>query len=180
MFRYFTYSGSYRWIGVLNKLVMSYNHTIHRSLPPSMTPSEASLSKNVRQVWEHQEKRQPIPSSQALKSFRKKLNVGDFVRISSVKGIFAKGYTANWSEEIFSIVDIDERSLPVMYKIVDSNKEILKGKFYKEELQKVTQPTSYAIEKLFPNRKKQNGKQMRLASLVGYLGKHWVYDIHKL
>ena len=32
-----------------------------------------------------------------------KFNVGDHVRISKYKNIFAKGYTPNWSEEIFVI-----------------------------------------------------------------------------
>ena len=29
--------------------------------------------------------------------------VGDYVRISKYKNIFAKGYTPNWSEEVFVI-----------------------------------------------------------------------------
>ena len=32
-----------------------------------------------------------------------KFKVGDHVRISKYKNIFAKGYTPNWSEEIFFI-----------------------------------------------------------------------------
>ena len=32
-----------------------------------------------------------------------KLKVGDHVRISKYKNIFAKGYTPNWSEEVFEI-----------------------------------------------------------------------------
>ena len=32
-----------------------------------------------------------------------KFKVGDHVRISKYKNIFAKGYTANWSEEVFVI-----------------------------------------------------------------------------
>ena len=32
-----------------------------------------------------------------------KFQVGDQVRISKYKNIFAKGYTTNWSEEIFVI-----------------------------------------------------------------------------
>ena len=32
-----------------------------------------------------------------------KFKVGDYVRISKYKNIFAKGYMSNWSEEIFTI-----------------------------------------------------------------------------
>ena len=32
-----------------------------------------------------------------------KFKVGDYIRISKYKNIFAKGYTPNWSEEVFGI-----------------------------------------------------------------------------
>ena len=32
-----------------------------------------------------------------------KFNIGDHVRISKYKNIFVKGYTPNWSEEVFVI-----------------------------------------------------------------------------
>ena len=32
-----------------------------------------------------------------------KLKVGDHVRISKHKNIFAKGYTTNWSEQVFVV-----------------------------------------------------------------------------
>ena len=35
-----------------------------------------------------------------------KFKVGDHVRISKHKNIFAEGYTPNWSEEIFVIKEI--------------------------------------------------------------------------
>ena len=35
-----------------------------------------------------------------------KFKVGDYVRISKYKNIFAKGYALNWSEEVFVISKI--------------------------------------------------------------------------
>ena len=35
-----------------------------------------------------------------------KIKVGDHVRISKDKNIFAKGYTPNWSEEVFVIKEV--------------------------------------------------------------------------
>ena len=35
-----------------------------------------------------------------------KFKVGDYVRISKYKNIFAKGYTPNWSEEVFVITKL--------------------------------------------------------------------------
>ena len=37
-----------------------------------------------------------------------RFNVGDRVRISKFKNIFAKGYTPNWSREIFIVNKIND------------------------------------------------------------------------
>ena len=51
-----------------------------------------------------------------------KFKVGDHVRISQYKNIFAKGYTPDWSEEIFVIKKI-ENTVPWTYIINDLNGE---------------------------------------------------------
>ena len=51
-----------------------------------------------------------------------KFKVGDHVRISKYKNIFAKGYTPNWSEEIFVIKEIKNK-VPWTIVINDLNKE---------------------------------------------------------
>jgi hypothetical protein len=58
------------------------------------------------------------------------------VRISVVKGKFEKGYTPNWSKEVFKIIEVDKSDNPVMYQLEDLEGELIKGKFYNEELQK--------------------------------------------
>ena len=35
-----------------------------------------------------------------------KFKVGDYVRISKYKNIFAKGYMPNWSEEVFVVHEV--------------------------------------------------------------------------
>ena len=47
-----------------------------------------------------------------------KFKAGDHVRISKYKNIFAKGYTPNWSKEIFVIKEI-EITVPWTYVIID-------------------------------------------------------------
>ena len=37
-----------------------------------------------------------------------KFKVGDHVRISKYKNIFANGYTQNWSEEVFAVSKIKD------------------------------------------------------------------------
>ena len=57
------------------------------------------------------------------------------VRISKFKNIFAKGYTPNWSKEIF-IVDKINDIVPYTYNIKDLNDKEIIGSFYDRELQK--------------------------------------------
>ena len=51
-----------------------------------------------------------------------KFKVGDYVRISKYKNIFAKGYAPNWLEEIFVIKKV-KNTVPWTYVINDLNAE---------------------------------------------------------
>ena len=75
-----------------------------------------------------------------------KFQVGDHVRISKYKNIFAKGYTSNWSEEIFVIKKI-KITAPWTYVINDLNGKEIIGTFYEKELQKTNQE-EFRIEKV--------------------------------
>ena len=57
-----------------------------------------------------------------------KFKVGDNVRFSKYKNIFAKGYTPNWSEEVFIINEIKNK-VPWTYAIRDLNGEEITGSF---------------------------------------------------
>ena len=75
-----------------------------------------------------------------------KCKVGDRVRISKYKNIFAKGYTPNWSEEGFVIKKVKNK-VPWTYLINDLNGEKIIGTFYEKELQKTNQE-EFRIEKV--------------------------------
>ena len=64
-----------------------------------------------------------------------RFKVGDRVRISKFKDIFAKRYTPNWSTEIFIINKIYD-TVPHTYNLKDLNDEKIIGSFYDRELQK--------------------------------------------
>ena len=64
-----------------------------------------------------------------------RFKVGDRVRISKFKNIFAKGCTPNWSKEIFIVNKIND-TVPYTYNIKDLNNEEIIGSFYDRELQK--------------------------------------------
>ena len=75
-----------------------------------------------------------------------KFKVGDHVRISKYKNIIAKGYTPNWSEEVFVIKKV-RNTVPWTYVISDLKDEEIIGIFYEIEPQKTNQQ-EFRIEKL--------------------------------
>ena len=79
-----------------------------------------------------------------------KFKVGDRVRISKYKNIFAKGYTPNWSEEVFVIKKV-KNTVPWTYVINDLNGEEIMGTFYEKELQKTNQE-EFRIENVIKRR----------------------------
>ena len=67
-----------------------------------------------------------------------RFKVGDHVRISKYKNIFAEGYTLNCSEEVFMIKKV-KNTVPWKYVINDLNGEEIIGTFYGKELKKTNQ-----------------------------------------
>ena len=70
-----------------------------------------------------------------------KFKVGDRVRISNYKNVFAKGYVPNWSEEVF-VVNKIKNTVPWTYEINYLNDEEIVGSFYEKELQKQVKKNS--------------------------------------
>ena len=62
-----------------------------------------------------------------------KFKSDDRVRITKYKNIFSKGYTKNWSREIF-IIDSVRKTNPWTYKIKDLNGEKIIGSFCEKKL----------------------------------------------
>ena len=70
----------------------------------------------------------------------------DHVTISKYKNIFAKGYTRNWSEEVFVVTKI-KNTVSWTYVVSDLNGEEITGNFYEKELQKTSQE-EFRMEKV--------------------------------
>ena len=75
-----------------------------------------------------------------------KFKVGDHVRISKYKNIFARGYAPNCSEEIFVVKKI-KNTVPWTYVISDLDGEEIVGSFYEKVLQNANQK-EFRIEKV--------------------------------
>ena len=99
-----------------------------------------------------------------LKPGKPKFQIGDKVRISRYKRkVFDKGYTPNWTEEIF-VIDKIIPTKPVTYNIVDLMGEPITGSFYEKDLQKAKQQT-FRVEKVI---RRDNKKSMTLVKWSGY------------
>ena len=95
-----TATGKNVYYDVLDGVVNKYNNTKYSTI--KMKPVDVKNNKRVY-IDEHNEK-------------DSKFKVGDRVRISKFKNIFAKGYAFNWRSEIF-IVDKINDTVPYTYKI---------------------------------------------------------------
>ena len=100
---------------MLPKLVKAYNNTRHSSI--KMMPVEASKKKNEGLVYFN------LYGDMEPLSSKPKFKVGDMIGISKYKRkVFDKGYTPNWTEEVFP-VDAIQYTNPITYKLRDLNNE---------------------------------------------------------
>ena len=131
IYKYMTFISKHVYIDKLDDIVDEYNNIYHRTI--KMKPIDA---KNNTYIKIDKEVNDNDP----------KFKVGDHVRTSKYKSIFAKGYTPNWSEEVFVIKEI-KNTVPWTYVINDVNGQEIIGKFYEKELQKLDQQ-EFRIEKV--------------------------------
>ena len=120
IYKYMTAISKNVYIDKLNDMVNEYNNTYHRAI--KMKPVGV---KDNTYIYFKKEVNDKDP----------KYKVGDHVRISKYKNIFAKGYTPNWSEEVFVIKKV-KNTVPWTYAISDLKSEEIIGTFYEKELQK--------------------------------------------
>ena len=116
--KYMTLVSKNMYIDKLNDIVGEYNNKYHRTI--KMKPVD---------VKDHTY----IDFKKEVIDKDPKFKVGDHVRISKYKYIFAKGYTPNWSEEVFVVSQI-KNTVSISYVINDLNGEEIIGTFHDKEL----------------------------------------------
>ena len=107
---------------MLGDIVNKYNNTVHRTIKMK---SIDITSDSYADYNEDSNKKDP------------KLKVGNHVKISKYKNIFAKWYTPNWSEEAF-VVSKTKNTVPWTDVTSDLNGEPTIGSLYEKELQKTS------------------------------------------
>ena len=111
------------YFDVLDDTVNKYNSTVHKTI--KKTPSDVT-DDSYAEYDEDFNKKYP------------KFKVGDSVRISKSKNIFAKGYAPNWSGEVFVVFKI-KNIVPWTYVVSDLIGEDITGSFYEKKLQRMSQ-----------------------------------------
>lgn len=160
MWKQFSLNGSYNWIENIQNLVDKYNSTVHRTI--KMRPRDVNL-KNEKHLL------QTVYSK--IKIFpRPKFKVNDKVRISKYKHVFEKGYTPNWTTEVFKIKTV-KKTNPVTYVLEDYRNNNIQGSFYEQELIKAKHPDVYLVQKVL----KQKGSKLYVKWL-GFSNEHnsWI------
>ena len=106
------------YIDELDDIVNEYDDTFHRTI--KMKP--ADVKDNAY-----------IDFNKEINDKDPKFKVGDHVRSSKYKNIFTKGYTPNWSEEVFVIKEV-RKTVSWTYVISDLNGEEIVGTTYEKQL----------------------------------------------
>lgn len=137
----FSLRGTYKWLDILPDLVAAYNDTKHRTI--AMKPKDVTAA-NVETLIKRCSQ---DPRNRRVLKFK----IGDKVRVSKNKHVFEKGYTPNWTTEIFTVNQVMS-TIPVTYKLKDYQDEPIAGGFYEEELLKAKYPDVYLVEKVLKKR----------------------------
>jgi transposase InsO family protein len=179
MYRYFTYKRSYNYLDVIEQLVQNYNNTPHRSLF-LMPPSEINEN-NQAKIWKKIYVDRYSKTKKSLKGKKPtyKFKVKDLVRVSLIRGSFARSYHEKWSREINIIKSRFHQSGIPSYRLTDYHEEVLEGIFYENELQLVhkNKDNLWVVDKVLKRRTYRKKKQS-LVSFEGWRPKfnEWVND----
>ena len=121
IWKYFTDKQTKRWVDKLSDFQSTYNNTYHRVI--KRAPNQVT--------WENRKEVFKVMYPEIHDRIKCRLRVGDRVRVALRKSIFEKGYTQNWSKEIFTIFKVKQRAGVCWYRIKDQAGNLYpKGKYY--------------------------------------------------
>ena len=169
LWTYMTAKASNRWVDVLPDLMHSYNHSRHRSI--GMAPADVRKTDEDR-LWVRL-----YGDGDTIRKRIKRVPNDTMVRVNRSKRLFEKGFMRNWSEEHFTVSGRSADSRRPVYKLKDYEGEEVKGVWYPEEIQPITE-NEYRIERVIKRRRGANGKPEQFVKWLGWPEKFnsWVSD----
>lgn len=150
MYKYFTQNLTHRYVDKLQDFTKAYNNGFHRSI--QMSPVEVTKERE-RKVY-----RTLYEERVESKRKRHKYKIGDFVRLIHYKRPFTREYEERWTGEIFKITGRLKKDGIPLYNLEDYSGEPILGTFYESELQVVTPPETFKIEKIIKTRRRRRGQ----------------------
>ena len=120
IYKYLTSMSKNVYIDKLDDIVGEYHNTYHRTI--KMKPVDVKDNTHIDFEKEFNDK-------------NRKFKIGDHVKISKYKNIFAKGYTKNWSENLFVIKKV-KKTDPWTYFINELNVGEIVGKILRKRTAK--------------------------------------------
>ena len=170
LYQYLTHHRTDRYLDVLPQIQATYNSRVHRII--GMTPMEATKEANQYTLRNRQEQR-------FMKFFPKqspKFKPGMLVRVSKTKGLFSRGFTPRFQQEIFRIKDISNMPIPTYTLETYDRDETLRGNFYGSEITQVKDPETFAIESILKERqpRKKGEEKQYLVKWEGYSKPTWI------
>ena len=136
IYKYMTSISESVYIDKLDDILNRYKNTYHRTI--KIKPVDVKDNTYIDSM--------KARSSKEVNNKDPRFKVGDHVRISKYKNIFANGYTRNQSEEVFVIKKV-KNTVPWTYVINYLNGDEIVGIFYEKELQKTNQQ-QFRVKKL--------------------------------
>jgi hypothetical protein len=194
LYRFMSHNKTTRWVDAIQKIVSAVNHSACSSIggrrPVDVTYANApSIREEIEEENQNGVKKQVPPRFQT----------GDLVRIEKYKHLMEKGYTGNFTTEIFSVCGVRQSPLPVTYQLADTCGEQIRGWFYAQDLSLVRLPPPavkrgrrnkntnsqktlqdsepiWAIEHVLKKRKGQGGVEYSLVKWKGFNASHnsWI------
>ncbi|XP_064482996.1 uncharacterized protein LOC135395837 [Ornithodoros turicata] len=161
-------TGKYHFISVLPKIVRDYNNTKHRTL--GISPSEVT-PENKFELFNK------INGKPVVPPVKKKLKVGDKVRVLLHRKGFHKSSEGTWSSQIFTVSHLRDTSPPVEHLQDYRGKEV-EGSFYPRggTHRNPRRQLALASNKSAEKEEEVNGLSFSLVRWFGYDKEHdsWV------
>jgi hypothetical protein len=165
--RYMTAKRTDRFVDALPRLVEAYNETPHAST--GVAPNDVGAD-NQALVFDrlYESDNNPLVE-RTVKNRRAPTPVtrGTAVRLSKTLGVFERGYTDQWTREVFRVVDVLDDAWPTVYRVTDLDDKPIAGTIYRHELQPVQMPETFLIDRVLRTRRR-NGKKQFFVKWRGY------------
>jgi hypothetical protein len=172
--RLFTSKGVERWIDDLPAIVQGYNESRHTTIgmaPEDVTEEhELVLDKKLNPPMEQEDTEKALK-----KDMRKALRVGNLVRVTRTRGVFTKEQVDKWAAEIFRVRSV-LKTKPITYELAEWDDSPIEGSWYRQELQKVEEPSKWKIEKIV-RRRTRNGVKEILVKWLGFPEKYNSWEV---